>query len=210
MTTAPPDLQAEAVGEPAIRAPAAPAGSAADGDQPRFDAIFLAHADAVRRTLVHLGVWERDADDETQHVFETVWQKLPSYDQARGSMRAWILGIACNVARDWRKWVSTQRVRTVRLVGDARASDRRSSETASAEDAIHRGDLVRLLDRLLRELPEEQRVVFVMCGIEGLIAREVSTTLGVPINTVSSRLRLARARLEEALARLDAAEEEEA
>ncbi|MCC7542947.1 MAG: sigma-70 family RNA polymerase sigma factor [Deltaproteobacteria bacterium] len=168
-----------------------------------FTALFHEHVDAVRRTLVHLGVWDRDADDETQRVFETVWRKLDELDPRRGTPRAWILGIACNVARDWRKWTRTQRVRAIHLVEDPTALDmRRSGRDASEERLDHQRSL-RLLAKLLAELPEEQRTVVVMCRIEGLTARDVAAVLDISANTVSSRLRLALEKLEAALDRTD-------
>jgi RNA polymerase sigma-70 factor, ECF subfamily len=47
----------------------------------------------------------------------------------------------------------------------------------------------------------DQRDVFVFAEIEGLGAREIAAIVGANVNTVYSRLRLARARFETALVR---------
>ena len=64
-----------------------------------------------------------------------------------------------------------------------------------------------LLDRVLEQLLDEQRVVFVMAEIEQFSVPEIATALGVKLNTVYSRLRLARAHFERALTRQRKAQE---
>jgi RNA polymerase sigma-70 factor (ECF subfamily) len=60
----------------------------------------------------------------------------------------------------------------------------------------------RLLDLILDRLPEEQRTVFVLSEIEGMTAPEVAAIVGVPLGTVSSRLRRAREQFHVEAARL--------
>ena len=56
---------------------------------------------------------------------------------------------------------------------------------------------VRDLDRLLQRLPPEHREVLLLVGVEEMSYQEVATAIGVPIDTVMSRLSRARARLRE-------------
>ena len=53
----------------------------------------------------------------------------------------------------------------------------------------------------LDELDEPQRIVFYLADIEGLTAPEIVAAVGVNLNTVYARLRLARKRFERAMAR---------
>jgi hypothetical protein len=53
--------------------------------------------------------------------------------------------------------------------------------------------------QLLRGLPEEQRVVFLLFELEGLSGDEIAETLSIPVGTVRSRLRLARENFRSAL-----------
>ena len=52
----------------------------------------------------------------------------------------------------------------------------------------------RTLDRFLATLDEDRRAVFVLAELEGLSAPEIGEAVGVGINTVYSRLRVARQR----------------
>ncbi len=54
---------------------------------------------------------------------------------------------------------------------------------------------------MLNELDDNQRAVFVMADLEGMRAHEIAEALDVKLNTVYSRLRLARAKFERGLAR---------
>ena len=60
---------------------------------------------------------------------------------------------------------------------------------------------------VLEELDDEKRAVFILAELEQLPAAEMAQALGLPINTVYSRLRLARAAFEAGLRRLKAKDE---
>jgi RNA polymerase sigma-70 factor (ECF subfamily) len=66
-------------------------------------------------------------------------------------------------------------------------------------EAAARADDCRVLDALLDDLPDEQREVIVLVELEGMTMGEVARLLGVPSGTIASRLRRARANLEEAV-----------
>ena len=61
-----------------------------------------------------------------------------------------------------------------------------------------------MLDRILADLPEEQRAVFVIFELEGLTTAEISELVGVPRGTVASRLRRAREEFQAASSRIRA------
>jgi RNA polymerase sigma-70 factor (ECF subfamily) len=71
----------------------------------------------------------------------------------------------------------------------------------SPSDAAVRGQVRKLLEQRIDELPEAFRVVFVMREVEELTARETAEALGIPEATVRTRLFRARALLREALDR---------
>jgi len=68
-------------------------------------------------------------------------------------------------------------------------------------------EAARLVDRFLERLNENQRDVFVLAELEQLTAPEIATVLGAPLNTVYSRLRLARLEFAKAVARHRARDE---
>ncbi|MCA9677978.1 MAG: sigma-70 family RNA polymerase sigma factor [Kofleriaceae bacterium] len=166
-----------------------------------LEQIYDHHAATVWRTLRALGVDAGRLDDAMQDVFLVVHRRLAEFEQ-RSSITTWLYGIARRVAADHRRRRTAER----RLAGDA-PLDREISPGESPLDAAQRREAAALLLELLDELDDDKREVFALMEIEQLAAPVVAELLGIPLNTVYSRLRLARQRFEAAVARRRHAEE---
>ena len=101
---------------------------------------------------------------------------------------------------DLRAWLHT--ILRNEFVSDIRrtARDRTCSDldgVALANESPAQDDRLALrdLDRALGELPEAQRSIVLLVGMEGMRYEEVAATLKVPVGTVRSRLWRARRRL---------------
>lgn len=162
---------------------------------PSFEAVFRQHHDFVWRTLRHYGVPDAALDDATQDVFVVVHRRLVDFD-GRGSLRSWLIGISRRVASRSRSRSATRQQREAPL-GPV--------EPRSANDGPHTGairvEAVDFVSGFLDSLAPKLRVAFQLCEIEGMSAPEVADSLGISVNTVYSRLRLARERFERALER---------
>jgi RNA polymerase sigma-70 factor, ECF subfamily len=152
-------------------------------------ALYRAHFSFVWRSLRRLGVRSSSLDDATQDVFLVAHRKLHAYREQSGH-KAWLFAIAVRVAAEHRR-------RDARLQLDPDAS----LQTQHLEKTLELRQQTDLLDRVLDTLLDEQRVVFVMAEIEQFSVPEISSALGVKLNTVYSRLRLARGHFERACAK---------
>lgn len=148
-------------------------------------ALYDAHAARVWRTALALGVERAELDDAVQDVFMVIHRRAGDFAH-RSSVTTWIYGITRRVAADYRR-KARRAPPTSPLPPDAAAP--------CTEQARH--DASRELLALLAQLPGEQREVFVLVELEGMTAPEVAALLDAPVNTVSSRLRLARGRLDD-------------
>jgi RNA polymerase sigma-70 factor, ECF subfamily len=105
---------------------------------------------------------------------------------------------------DLRAWLFTilhnQYVNQVRRAVREGAAVSVSETEPSLTNAAHQGKRLELrdLDRALARLPEEQRTVILLVGLEGMRYEAVAEVIGVPVGTVRSRLSRGR----EALRRL--------
>jgi RNA polymerase sigma-70 factor (ECF subfamily) len=162
---------------------------------PDFEEVYATTFPFAWRLLRRLGVPESSLDDAAQEVFVIVHRRLAGFE-GRSSLRTWIAGIALRVASDLRR-ASRRRGDTIPLsdeIADAMADARPGPvEHATSAQAFA------LMQKLLATLSEEQRDVFVLAELEQLTATEISAITGAGVNTVYSRLRLARAGFEEAL-----------
>ena len=187
-------LPAEAtlVARDAVRA-VSPARSWAD-----FESIYREHFRFVWRTVRRLGVQGALVDDVVQEVFLVVHRRLADFE-GRSSAKTWLYGIVRRVISDQRR---TARRKPGGVDGSdgeiERAVDPELGPEASAEQA----ERVRLLHRILAELDDDKREVFVLAELEGLTGAEIAEALDVNPNTLASRLRAARREFEAALDRV--------
>jgi RNA polymerase sigma-70 factor, ECF subfamily len=177
--------------------PAVPAREVAPAAAHEIARLFELHADFVQRALLRFGVPDADVEDALQEVFVVVANRLESYVE-RGAMRAWLFVIARQVA-----------------LHALRANKRRArhahelSVVPEPEDphtSFQRRQAIALVDAFLAQLDERIAQVFYLAEIEQLSVPEIAAALSVKLNTVYSRLRLARGHFEKWLARLEEAE----
>jgi RNA polymerase sigma-70 factor (ECF subfamily) len=157
-------------------------------DRQRLAMALEAHFALVWRSLRRFGVPEGDVDDEAQHAFITLSARLS--DVKPGCERAFLLGVCQRLAANQRK-----KLRRRPEVTDEEP-DRRVAPGPNPEEAMHAKQRRAKLDEALAELPLEQRTVFVLFELEGFSLREIAESLSIPLGTVTSRLRRARARFE--------------
>jgi RNA polymerase sigma-70 factor (ECF subfamily) len=189
---------------PSARVPAGAAGTGASAPPDETDAFADAYAryhDGVRRTLGCLGVPPSQLDDAVQEVFLVVHRRSGDPDRY-ATLREWIYGVARRVA--WRH--HRTRSRYERRVGLVEPPE----PPAGPDVDVERDEAVAFVRAFLDTLDPDQRDAFVFAEIEGLGASEIAAIVGANVNTVSSRLRLARARFETALVRRRARERREA
>lgn len=152
--------------------------------------IVALHADFVWRVLRRLGTPDAELEDALQEVLLVVAHKLPEYEE-RGGMRAWLFAIARQVASHAVR-AQHRRVRREEAHEEPRVAD-------DPHGALERSEAARFVEQFLASLSEPQATVFYLAEIEGMTAPEISLSLGVGLNTVYSRLRLARERFEAAV-----------
>ncbi|MBX3193413.1 MAG: RNA polymerase sigma factor [Labilithrix sp.] len=164
---------------------------------PPLAEIFREHAPFVWRGLRRLGVPEADVEDVCQEVFVVVHRKLGDFE-GRSSLKTWIYGICARTASDYRR---SGRVRR-EIVTDA--PPEAVQEGGAQYDAVALRQARATLDRILDQLDDDKRSVFVLYEIEELTMAEVAEALGCPLQTAYSRLHAARKIVEAAVAKAQA------
>ena len=169
------------------------------GRQQAFADIMCRHREAIFRIIAgNIG----DADealDLLQETFLSAHAALGRYDPAR-PLRAWLTTIALNKCRDWARRRAVRRLIAFALpidaVAERVAQDRPSHDVETAD----RDELVRA-SHAIAALPAGLREVLVLRTIEGLSQAETAQMLGVTEKAVETRLRRARIKLSERIAR---------
>jgi len=153
-----------------------------------FQEVYRTHFRLVWRVLGRLGVRESDLMDVTQNVFIVVHRQLAGFE-GRAELTTWLFSICRLVAKDYLRSGVIRR----EVVVDVRELARQGGAGDAALQRLDTQDLSQLLEAILDKLPEKLRTVFVMFELEEMSGEEIARLLDVPIGTVRSRLRLARA-----------------
>ena len=120
------------------------------------------------------------AEDVTRSTFVAAWLARERFDPARGSLLAWLLGIA-------RSKVVEQPKRPPRPAGDGVESGAEPPPERVVEQLV-------LADELTK-LPAEQRRVVELAFYDGLTHTQIAAVTGLPVGPVTAHLRSGMARL---------------
>jgi len=161
-----------------------------------FEDVYRAHLGYVWHTVRRLGIPARHLEDVAHDVFVVVHRQLDAYDPTR-PMRPWLFGIAFRVTSDHLRRASNRRELLEGKEGTPDVED--PSPRADARLEAH--DREALFERALLHLDLKLRATFVMHAVDGHTAPEIASTLDIPVNTVYSRIRIARERFEAAVRR---------
>ena len=163
-------------------------------ERPEFESIYRDQFEHVWFTLRRLGVQERDLDDAAHDVFVVINRRLSDFDPTR-PVRPWVTGITYRIASDERRRARHRR----EVMGDLPDSpSQRGPEHELEAKQAHA-----LVMQGLEDLPMDQRAVFVMHELQGMTMPEIVEAIGAPLNTLYSRLRLARRKFTMAVRRIN-------
>src|SRR3990170_2744894 len=170
------------------------------GDTEALGELYDRYASIALATALRVVADRQEAEDVVHDAFVAVWRKIDRFDSERGSLRAWLMTVVRNRAID--------RVRARRSSIDLDDADERSllrsGPNPTLEDALPRASASDVR-AALSSLPEEQRRAVELAYFEGYTYREVAELTGVPTGTANGRLRLAMAKLRDALSGTTAA-----
>jgi RNA polymerase sigma-70 factor (ECF subfamily) len=175
----------------------------ADGSD--IDSIYTEHVRYVWRCLRALGVSDSALDDAVHDVFLVVQQKLAQFD-GQAAITTWLYAIALRIARRARATARKDAWRFAPVESDDTPGGGLASHaatTAHPEQAMEHGERLSLARRALDRLDDDKREAFVLSQIEQRSAPEIAEITGLPLNTVYSRVRAAKAAFQAEVARLE-------
>lgn len=150
--------------------------------------LFDQHAAYLLRVAQRLTGSAQVAEDLVQDAFIVAHRRRHEL-KAEHSVRTWLYRVVVNQVRHHRRsharyWKFLSRFKIQELSRTGQMVDRDVSEAQQAQ----------LIRRCVVDLPLKQREVFVLYELEEIEGAEIARILDIPVNTVWSRLRLARNR----------------
>lgn len=160
-------------------------------DRDAFVGLFNHFAPRVKSYLMRLGAAPETAEELAQETLLTVWRRAASFDPAKAAASTWIFTIARNLRIDLSR--RDRREAPAEDPSDFVAGPAGPDEALSALEDEAR------VAAAVSSLPREQAQVIALAFYGDKPHSEIACELGLPLGTVKSRLRLAMARLRNAL-----------
>jgi len=159
----------------------------AGGDKRALEALYTRHSDRTFKFLLRLTANRAAAEDLTHDVFLEIWRGASRFE-ARSSVTTWILSIARYKALDTRR---KQRNLTEHdLPGRSEPTPEMTAIELSSS---------KLMRECLTKLSTEHQEIIDLVYYHEMAVKEVSEILGIPENTVKTRMFYARKKLKEML-----------
>ena len=149
------------------------------GDRMAFAELYDRRSTPLHRYVTHISGSHSTAEEVTHDVFLRLIKGNSSFDDRRGTLEAYLYGMARNLVRVMRRHQSVEA----------------SGEPAAEHNIL--GDLIRnermtALHAALRELPEVYRDAVILCDLEERSYEDVARMMACPVGTIRSRLHRAR------------------
>lgn len=159
------------------------------GDEEAFTALYLRRHPTIYRFALHMSGSAEIAEEVTQEVFLTLIREPGRFDPLRGSLQAFLFGVA-------RNWVLRHHSRDRMCIemNEAVLSEAQSGEP-DLLTALTRDESLERIRRAVLALPAGYREVVVLCDLEEVSYADASEILGLPVGTIRSRLNRGRSLL---------------
>ena len=165
-----------------------------------FATLYETYFDFVWANARRLGVAPANIDDAVQDVVLAVYRRLPEF-KGEASFKTWLFHFVLRVASTYRR--------------SAQAAERRANPEIAApvtppelpDVAVEGKEAAERMYRLLDELPDARRALFVLVELEEVSIAAAAQVLELNLNTAHSRLRDARRDFEQAVERERARED---
>jgi RNA polymerase sigma-70 factor (ECF subfamily) len=164
------------------------------GDEGAFALLYHRRQPGIYRFALQMCGSQALAEDVTQEVFLELIRGFEAFDPARGSLSAFLYGVARNQLLR-----RLQRERFYTALEPDGCENEISRETAGPLEDFARGEAIETVRRAILSLPERYREVVVLCDLEEMSYAEAAEILGCAVGTVRSRLYRGRALLIEKL-----------
>lgn len=172
-------------------------------DRAAFEIVITANNQRMFRAAWSILKNRAEAEEAVQGAYLRAFANIGSFE-GRSALSTWLTRIVVNEALGRRRAEQRRRGHLeeegVAVLDAYRDTLMRGSEPDAPDVSVARGQIRKLLEQAIANLPDVFRTVFVLREIEGLSGEETAAILEVPVATVKTRLLRGRRRLQQMLA----------
>jgi len=169
---------------------------AQSGNKKAFEKLVIKYQKRIYFTIRKMVLNHSNTNDIVQDTFVKAYLNLNKYDDSY-PFYPWLHRIALNTAINFLN--KQARHKESYLLDGEEEYHETFSSASNPEKEVEEKELKEHLYSALKQIPPEQRTVFILRTSEGLSYQEISEQLDISIGTVMSRLSRAREKLKELL-----------
>jgi|GEM_PF-353141 len=158
------------------------------GDRTAFEELYVHFAPRLVAFFERRGLDRRRSQETMQDVMAKIWEKAPLFDPNKASASTWIYTLARNRLIDLIRKDERSKI-------DYTDPALRPDEPASPDQMLQEKDRALALQAAIFALPADQAAVLTGIYMDGLKQTDLADQLGIPLNTLKSRLRLALSKI---------------
>lgn len=153
-------------------------------DRSALEYLYDHYSGALLGVISRIIKKEELAEEILQDVFLKIWDRIDTYDATKGKLFTWMLNIARNHAIDKTRSREFNKSKKTDDIENLVSKVDRKDYTELQIESIG-------LQEVLKQLPEEQRLVIDQHYLKGYTQAEMSEEFNLPLGTVKTRMRLA-------------------
>lgn len=161
------------------------------GDKRAFAELFRDHRSQVTALAYRMLGPSSDVEDVVQEVFLQVHRSLPKF-RGQSKFSTWLHRVTVNVIL-----MTRRRAKSRPKTTDEEAARHEPAEVLSPAHDVARRRRVKAFHRLIDQLSDKKRTVFVLHELQGMSPAEIAEIVECPVLTVRTRLFYARKELAE-------------
>ncbi len=171
------------------------------GDKRAFDLLVLKYQHKIVSLVSRYVHDNHEAEDVAQESFIRAYRALRDF-RSESAFYTWLYRIAINTAKNHLATRHRRPPNSDIEIEDAelQGGHNQLRETASPEGLLMRDELEQVVNRTIRELPEELRAAITLREYDGLSYEEIAEIMECPVGTVRSRIFRAREAIDQRIA----------
>ncbi len=172
------------------------------GDEAAFKTIVDTYQNMIYNTCLSIVKSEEDAEDLAQEVFVQVYQSISSF-KGESKLSTWLYRIATTKSLDHeRKKKRKKRFGFVKSIfGDDNQPEINPPDFNHPGVVLDKKENAAILFKAVDQLPENQKIAFILNKVEGLSYQEISDIMETLVSAIESLLHRAKNNLRKILER---------
>lgn len=152
-----------------------------EGDVKAFEHIYNIYSPRLYGNIMKIVKSAGVTEELLQDVFQRIWEHRKNIDPEK-SFKSYIFTIARNLVYDYFNKASRQRLLERYLQGTEQKL------VVNTQHRLEEKESALILERAVRQLSPQRKLVYTLCKIEGKSYEDVSKTLGISVSTISDHI----------------------